>query len=88
MQRYIVPVRGDGFCFLTLIVEALKEDHGIFIMVPQTWQLILDYLFHNSEKYVPFYPAQLNLCQPGVSLSDALLSEMVQFFDDSQLQCH
>ena len=35
MQRYIVPVRGDNFCFLTSIIEALKEDHGIFIMVPK-----------------------------------------------------
>ena len=84
MQRYIVPVWGDGFCFLTSIVEALKEDHCIFIMVPQTWQLILDYLLHNFEKYLPFYSAQLNPCQPWVSLSDALLSELVQFFDDGQ----
>ena len=84
MQRYIVPVQGDGFCFLTSIVEALKEDHNIFIMVPQTRQLILDYLLHNFEKYLPFYSAQLNPCQPWVSLSDALLSELVQFFDDGQ----
>ena len=48
-------------------------------MVPQTWQLILDYLLHNFEKYLPFYSAQLNPCQPQVSLSDALLSELVQF---------
>ena len=73
MQRYILLVRGDGFCFLTSIVEALKEDHSIFIMVPQTWQLILNYQLHNFEKYLPFYSAQLNPWQPQVSLSDALL---------------
>ena len=88
MQRYIVPVQGDGFCFLTSIVEALKEDHGIFITVPQTWQLILDYLLHSFEKYLPFYSAQLNPCQPRVSLSDALLSELVQFFDGGQFNCN
>ena len=53
-------------------------------MVPQTQQLILDYLLHNFEKYLPFYSAQLNPCQPWVSLSVALLSELVQFFDDGQ----
>ena len=88
MQRYIVPVQGNSFSFLTSIVEALKEDHGIFITVPQTQQLILDYLLHNFEKYLPFYSAQLNPWQPRVHLSDALLSELVQFFDDGQFNCN
>ena len=30
-----------------------------------------------------FFSCQMNPCQPAVSMSDALLSEMVQFFDDS-----
>ena len=55
-------------------------------MLPQTRQLILDYVLHNFEKYIPFYLAQLNPCQPRVSLSYALLSELVQFFDDGQFK--
>ena len=82
MQRSRIPVPGDGFCFLPSIVEALDKDHKIPISVPQARQLILDILLHNYEKYVDFFSCQMNLCQPEVSMSDALLSEMVQFFDD------
>ena len=39
-------------------------------------------MLHNYEKYVDFFSCQMKPCQPAVSMSDALLSEMVQFFDD------
>ena len=83
MQRSRIPVPGDGFCFLPSIVEALDKDHKISISVPQARQLILDFLLHNYEKYVDFFSCQMNPCQPTVSMSDALLSEMVQLFDNS-----
>ena len=66
MQRSRIPVPGDGFCFLSLIVEALDNDHNIQISVPQAMQLILDYLLHNYEKYVDFFSCQFNSCQPPV----------------------
>ena len=40
-------------------------------------------MLHNYEKYVDFFSCQFNPCQPPVSMYDALLSELVQFFDDS-----
>ena len=82
MQRSRIPAPGDGFCFLSLIVEALDNDHNIRISVPQARQLILDYLLHNYEKYMDFFSSQFNPCQPPVSMSDALLPELVQFFDN------
>ena len=39
-------------------------------------------MLHNYEKYVDFFSCQFNPCQPPVLMSDALLSELVQFFDD------
>ena len=39
-------------------------------------------MLNNYEKYVDFFSCQFNPCQPPVSMSDALLSELVQFFDD------
>ena len=65
-----------------MIVEALDNDHNIQISIPQARQLILDYLLHNYEKYVDFFSCQFNPSQPQVSMSDALLSELVQFSDD------
>ena len=79
MQRPRIPVSGDGFCFLSSIVEALDKDHKIPISVPQARQLILDFLLHNYEKYMDFISCQMNPCQPAVSMSDALQSEMVNF---------
>ena len=82
MQRSPIPVPGDGFCFLSSIIQALDKDQNIHITIVQARQLILDFLLHNYNNYVDFYSCQMNACQPLVSMSDALLSEMVQFFDD------
>ena len=82
MQRSRIPIPRDGFCFLSSIVEAVDQDHKIPISVPQARQLILDFLLHNYDKYVDLFLCQMNPCQPAVSMSDALLSKMVQFFDD------
>ena len=64
------------------LYKLLDKDHNIHITIAQARQLILDFLLHNYNNYVDFYSYQMNACQPLVSMSDALLSEMVQFFDD------
>ena len=82
MQGSRIPVPRDGFCFLSLIVEVLDNDQNIQISVPQARQPILDYLLHNYEKYVDFFSCQFNPWQLPVLMSDALLSQLVQFFND------
>ena len=43
MQRSPIPVPGDGFCFLSSIIQALDKDHNIHITIAQARQLILDF---------------------------------------------
>ena len=55
MQWYPIHVKGNGFCFLYSIQEALSKDHNITLELPETRQLILDHLCCNTEKYLTFY---------------------------------
>ena len=79
MQRYPIHLKGDGFCSLYSIQEALSKDHNISLELPETRQLILDHLCHNTEKYLTFY---MNISQDVlITLSDLLLEEIIGFFN-------
>ena len=80
MQWYPIHVKGHGFCFLYSIKEALSKDHNISLELPQTRQLILDHLCHNTEKYLTFY---MNIsCDALITSSNLLLEEIIGFIDN------
>ena len=79
MQQYPIDVKGDAFCFLYSIQEALSKDHNITLELPQTRQLILDHLCCNTEKYLTF---DMNISWDVlITSSDLLLEEIIGFFD-------
>ena len=84
MQQYPLHVRGDGFCFLYSIQEALSNNHNISLKFEQTRQLILHHLCSNTEKYLRFYTNIL--CDKLITSSDLLLEEIISFFDNGKFK--
>ena len=55
MNRRILKIRGDSFCFITSIVECMKNDYNVNIQVQETINCIIEEMVENHKKYVSFH---------------------------------
>ena len=79
MQRFPIDIRGEGFCFIYLLMESLLHDHKIALEFNHVHQLILDHLCNENEKYLNFYTKRA--AHLLVKTSDLMMEEVIHFFD-------
>ena len=41
-NREIVHIPGDGFCFINVVLTAMKQDHGLELTEKEAIQLVLE----------------------------------------------
>ena len=85
VQREVVPINGNGFCFISSLVVAMEKDHQIMISNPEARRLILQHLTDYHQKYLDFYrintPEGQHISE-HVTDSDMFLTEVIDFFED------
>ena len=79
MQWYPLHVHGNVFCFIYLPMESLSHDHKITLEFNQIYQLILNHLCYENDKYLNFYTKRS--VHSFVTTSDLMMEEVIRFFD-------
>ena len=67
-------VRGDGFCFLSSVVCALRNDYGMSLEIEGLVRFLCNYILDNGDRYVPFYRGN----------KESLLDDAIAFFEDKR----
>ena len=81
VNRRISKIRGDGFCFITSIVECMKNDYNVDIQVQETINCIIEEMVENHKKYVSFHSV-IQHEEPLVCDADLLIAEAMDFFEN------
>ena len=81
-NRVVHRVRGDELCFINAIAMCLQEDHNISIQISETINIILQHLAEKHQDYVHFHVVPDMSSQDGVSKSDLLLNDAMDFFQN------
>ena len=61
----VIPIRGDGFCFLTAVAKVLEVDHKITIPVEKAMEKIMKFLCEHFEKYTAYHQQKSELTAGG-----------------------
>ena len=81
VNRRISKIRGDGFCFITSIVECMKSDYNVDIQVQETINCIFEEMVENHKKYVSFHSV-IQHEEPLVCDADLLITVAMNFFEN------
>ena len=71
----VIPIRGDGFCFLTAVAKVLEVDHKITIPVEKAMEKMMKFLCEHFEKYTGYHQQKSEL-----TAGDTLISDVIEFF--------
>ena len=78
-NREVVPIAGDGFCFINSVTTALKKDHRLHLSEKEAIQLVLEKIIEDHDRYVgylKFVPEHHEF----PTNSDELVTQALDFF--------
>ena len=77
-RTFISPVISYGFCSLNSIIKALKEEHGVNVVVKEAVTLITEEIVDHSEKYIDVLVKEDHE-DPLVTDANLLVTEAIDF---------
>ena len=79
--RETVPIQGDGFCFITSLVKAMKSEHNIILEKSEAQDLIIDQVIENYQQYSLYHYNKTLTQKESLNNTDSFMSELINFFD-------
>ena len=83
-NKYIIPIPGNGFCFINAAIKSLHKDPDINITEKEAIQLIFKQLINDHLDYVNLHA--VHKCHEeqssNIGASDALVTDVLDFFEN------
>ena len=62
-EKYVLPIRGEGFCFLQSVLAALQVDHGKKISLTTATHTVMNHLLDQANNYEAFFDRDTDLVE-------------------------
>ena len=72
---------GDGFCFISSIVQCMESDHNIVLDKSKVQDLIIDQGIENSEQYSNYHFNRMLTKKETLHNTDSFMCKLINFFE-------